>query len=91
MIYALVAVAVVALGFYVDLSRTDFMLVMIAIALVFVAETFNTAIERLTDLVSPESHPLAAQAKDLAAGAVLIASIAAAVIGAMVFLPLVVL
>ena len=51
------------------------------------AELVNTAIERLTDLASPTRHPLAGQAKDVAAGAVLIISIAAAIVGGVVFIP----
>jgi diacylglycerol kinase len=58
-----------------------------AIALVWAAEALNTAVELLTDLVQPERHPLAGRAKDAAAAGVLLASIGAAVIGALVFLP----
>jgi diacylglycerol kinase len=54
---------------------------------VVVTEILNTAIEHLTDLVSPEFHPLAKKTKDAAAGAVLIASIIAVIIGLLVFLP----
>lgn len=57
------------------------------IGLVFTAEIFNTAIETLTNLVSPEWHNLAGKTKDLAAGAVLAASITAAIVGSIVFLP----
>jgi diacylglycerol kinase (ATP) len=55
--------------------------------LVLTAEGLNTALEFLTDLVSPEYQPLAEKAKDVAAGAVLVASLAAGVIGAIIFLP----
>ena len=51
------------------------------------AELFNTAIESLVDLVSPEYDEMAGFAKDVAAGAVLVAAIAAAVIGAIIFTP----
>jgi diacylglycerol kinase (ATP) len=51
------------------------------------AEAFNTALEFLTDLASPEPHPLAGKAKDVAAGAVLIAAIMAVIIGVIIFLP----
>jgi diacylglycerol kinase (ATP) len=61
--------------------------VVAAIGLVWTAEGLNTALEFLTDLVSPEYHELAGRAKDVAAGAVLSASIAAGVIGAIIFLP----
>jgi diacylglycerol kinase (ATP) len=59
----------------------------LAIIGVWLAEALNTAIEFLTDLVSPEFHPLAGKAKDVAAGAVLIAAIGAGVIGMFVFGP----
>jgi diacylglycerol kinase len=59
-------------------------LVVVAIALVLVAELVNGAIETVIDLVSPESHPLAGRAKDVAAAAVLVAAVAAAAIGALV-------
>ena len=55
--------------------------------MVLAAEGFNTAIERLVDLVSPDYHPIAGDVKDIAAGAVLICAIAAAIIGIIVFLP----
>ena len=58
-------------------------------ASVWIPETLNTAIEFLTDLASPEFHPIAGQVKDLAAAAVLIAALGAAVVGVIVFLPLV--
>ena len=48
---------------------------------------FNTAIEYLTDLVSPEMHPLAKKTKDVASGAVLIAALIAVVIGLFIFIP----
>jgi diacylglycerol kinase (ATP) len=56
-------------------------------ALIRIAETLNTAVERLTDLVSPEYHPLAGKVKDVAAGAVLVAMLAAVSIGLVVFGP----
>ena len=87
-IHLLAAGLVMTLGVVLNVSKRDFALLAFAITLVFVTETINTAIERLTDLASPEHHPLAAQAKDIAAGAVLLASIGAMVIGAIVFLPI---
>jgi diacylglycerol kinase (ATP) len=55
--------------------------------MVLAAEGFNTAIERLVDLVSPDYHPIAGDVKDVAAGAVLICAIAAAIVGMIVFIP----
>jgi len=65
----------------------EWCLVILAIALVIACEAINTAIEFLTDRVSTEPHPLSGKAKDVAAGAVLISSAGAAVIGVMIFGP----
>ena len=78
-------VLVVGLGFYLDLNHLEWALVALASAAVWSAELLNTAIEALTDLVSPEYHPLAGKAKDIAAGAVLLAAIGAVVVGLIVF------
>lgn len=86
-IHAVATVAVVAAGFYFGLARVEWALIVFAIALVWTAEAVNTAIECVVDLVSPERHPLAGKAKDAAAGAVLVAAIGAAIIGACVFGP----
>jgi diacylglycerol kinase (ATP) len=59
----------------------------LAIALVWVAEAFNSALEALADAVHPNRDPRVGRSKDLAAGAVLVAAIASAVIGALVFGP----
>lgn len=75
------------LGLYLEISPTDWALICLASGLVFAAEAFNTAIEIDIDLTSPEFHPYARDTKDVAAGAVLIASIAALGIGLLVFVP----
>lgn len=69
------------------LSPPEWALLTMAIALVLVTETVNTAIETLTDLVTTEVHPLAARTKDVAAAAVWLAAVAAALIGALLFGP----
>ncbi len=79
-------VAIVA-GFYFAISKTEWCLIVGSIAAVLSAETFNTAIEHLTNLVSPDYHILAKKTKDAAAGAVLLIAIGAAIIGLLVFLP----
>ena len=82
MLFHLVAaifVLVVALVFRLTLN--EFALLALAITLVLFAELVNTAVEVVVDLVSPEFHPLAQRAKDVAAGAVLIASVGAMVLG----------
>ncbi|HKK00758.1 MAG TPA: diacylglycerol kinase [Desulfuromonadales bacterium] len=84
-IHFLAAVAVLLLALAVHLSALEFVLLALAVTLVLFAELFNTAIEALVDLVSPDYHPLAGRVKDVAAGAVLVASIGAAVIGYLAF------
>jgi diacylglycerol kinase len=86
-VQALVALAVAALGLWLDVGRRDWALLVLAIGLVLSAEAMNTALEALADRVAPERHPLVAKAKDVAAGAVLIAALAAAVLGLLVLGP----
>ena len=85
--HALATVVVIGLGFYCRIGRLEAALVALAVAGVWTAELMNTAIEALTDLASPSFHPLAGKAKDVAAGAVLLAAIGALVVGALVFGP----
>jgi diacylglycerol kinase (ATP) len=85
--HAVATVLVIGLGFYCRLSATEWALVALAVASVWAAELFNTAIETLTNLVSPGYHPLAGRAKDVAAGAVLLAALGALVVGTLVFGP----
>jgi diacylglycerol kinase (ATP) len=88
-VHLAIAVAVVGAGFGFEISRMEWVAIVAAIGLVLVTEGLNTALETVVDLVSPEWHPLAGRAKDIAAGAVLLAAIAAAVIGGLIFGPLV--
>lgn len=85
--HAVATFIVLILGAVLPLTRTDWALLVLAIGAVWTAELLNTAVERLTDLVSPEPHPLAGQAKDVAAAAVLATAVAAAVVGALVLGP----
>lgn len=80
-----VALIAVALGFYFDIARTDWLLLILATGFVLSAEAFNTAIEIDIDLTSPEFHPYARDTKDVAAGAVLISAITAGLIGIGIF------
>jgi diacylglycerol kinase (ATP) len=86
-IHAGAALVALAAGWYFHITRLEWCAVVFAIGLVLVAEGFNTAVEAVVDLASPEHHPLAGRAKDVAAGAVLLAALAAAIIGCLVFLP----
>lgn len=86
-IHALATIAVVAVSFYFHLSRAEWCWIILAVISVWTAEAFNTAFEFLTDVASPEFHPLAEKAKDVAAGAVLITAIGSVLIGIVVFGP----
>ncbi len=86
-IHLLATAAVLVCGFYFGLERWEWVAVTISISLVWLTEALNTAAEFIVDLVSPEYHPLAGKAKDVAAGAVLIASIFAVIVGGNIFLP----
>lgn len=85
--HLIVTVLTIIAGFLLDITRTDWMIVILCIGVVIAAELFNTAIEKLVDLVSPERHPIAGQVKDIAAGAVLVCAATAAIIGLVVFIP----
>lgn len=86
-IHAVATVAVAALGMWLKISHADWLALVAAISLVWVAEAVNTAIEFTVDLVSPEYRKLAGWAKDAAAGAVLLAALGAIVTGALIFGP----
>lgn len=86
--FHLIATAVVVIaGFTLGITRTEWTVILLCIGVVIAAELFNTAIEKLVDLVSPERHPIAGQVKDIAAGAVLVCAAAAAIIGLVIFIP----
>ena len=85
--HLIAAMAVIIAGFVLGITRTEWIMVVMCIGTVIAAELFNTAIEKLVDLVSPERHPVAGQVKDIAAGAVLICAVAAAIIGLIIFIP----
>lgn len=89
-IHAAATVVVVAAGVILGLSASEWCWIVLAIGSVWTAEALNTAFEFLTDVASPDFHPLAEKAKDVAAGAVLLSAIGAAIIGALVFGPKVV-
>ena len=86
-IHAIATVGVVAVGLFFRLSRWEWCGIVLAISTVWTAESLNTAFEFLADAASPSFHPIVRDAKDVAAGAVLITAIAATVIGAIIFWP----
>lgn len=81
------ALTAVALGFYLDIRIVEWLFLTYAIGSVLIAELFNTALERSVDLSKPGFNLLAGTAKDIAAGAVLVAAIQSVIIGIMIFGP----
>jgi diacylglycerol kinase (ATP) len=86
-IHAAATVTVVGAGLVVGLSGSEWCWIVLAIVSVWTAEALNTALEFLTDVASPAAHPIAGKAKDVAAGAVLLAAAGALVIAVFVFWP----
>jgi diacylglycerol kinase (ATP) len=86
-IHAAATLAVVAAGLALGVSRLEWCLLVAAIAAVWTAEAFNTALESLADAVKPDRDPSIGRAKDAAAGAVLATSIGAALVGLLVLGP----
>lgn len=84
-IHLLASILVISAGFYFNISSSDWNWIILAISLVWVSEAFNTAIETLVDLASPEIHPLAKKVKDIAAAGVLIAAAFAVFVALKVF------
>jgi len=81
------AICVGISGWYFEITATEWAVIALTIAVVIAAEAFNTSLEYLTNLVSPDHHPLAGKVKDLAAAGVLITAIGAAAVGLIIFLP----
>ena len=86
-LHLIATLVVVAAGVALNVSGEDWRWLVVAIVLVWTAETVNTAFEHLCDVVSPEFHASVQKSKDIAAGAVLIAVIGAVIIGLQVFVP----
>jgi diacylglycerol kinase (ATP) len=84
-IHFAVAILVLVAGIVWKLSRAELLILIVAISLVILAELFNTALETVVDLVTTDYHPLAKVAKDVSAGAVLVAALSAALIGVVLF------
>jgi len=86
-IHSVVATLIIIVGLWLELPARDWAVLVLTIAMVFTAEFINTAIEAVVDLASPVHHPLAKVGKDVGAGAVLIAALAAALIGLLILGP----
>ncbi len=85
--HLIVAILVVVAGFVFNITKAEWAAVVICIGMVITAELFNSSIERLVDMVSPQWQKIAGEVKDIAAGAVLVTAAAAAIVGIIVFLP----
>ncbi|MGH2581502.1 MAG: diacylglycerol kinase family protein [Anaerolineales bacterium] len=86
-LHAVITLTVLAISFWVQIERTDWALILLTTALVWLAEFFNTAVEVVIDLVTVEEHPLAKIGKDIGAGAVVIAAAIAVIVGLLVLGP----
>lgn len=86
-IHTVIAIFVVIFGFVFQISYIEWLVCLVLIGLVLMAEFFNTAIEFVVDLASPDIHPLAKLAKDTASAGVLMMAIISAIIGFIIFVP----
>jgi diacylglycerol kinase len=86
-LHVLASIVVLAMAYGFEVTRMEWCLLILCIGMVWVAELFNTSIETLTDLVSPDHNVLAGKTKDIAAGAVLMAAITAVAVGLFIFIP----
>src|SRR5690554_939370 len=85
LIHYIIAILVLGLSLFFDFTRVEFLLLLFAISLVLTLEMINTAIEKTVDMVTKEYHHYARIAKDISAGAVLIASVNALIVGYLLF------
>ena len=86
-VHLFAAIVAIVLGFVLDISRGEWMLLTIVIGLVLALEAVNSAIEILCDHLVPEKNEAIKKVKDLAAGAVLIAAITSFIVGLLIFIP----
>jgi diacylglycerol kinase len=83
----LATVVVIYAGFYFTISINEWVIIIFSIALVWSAEAFNSAIERICNKISPEKDPTIKTIKDMSAAGVLFLAVASAVAGGLVFIP----
>lgn len=86
-VHCCAAVGVIIAGFFFGISSTEWMIISINIAVVTGFEMLNTSVEKICNLVHPQHHPFVKIIKDVAAGAVMLAAIAAVVCGTIIFFP----
>jgi len=82
-----IGILMTILGFYYQISTTEWILQILCIALILALEGVNTAVEEIADFIHPEHHTKIGLIKDLAAGAVFIFAIAASIIGCLIYIP----
>ncbi|WP_449537017.1 diacylglycerol kinase family protein [Ferdinandcohnia sp. Marseille-Q9671] len=85
--HLLFSILVICCGFFFEIARVEWIIIILLIGGMFTVELLNTAVEKVVDLVTSEFHPLAKQAKDIAAGAVLMYAMIAVIIGIILFAP----
>lgn len=86
-IHFIIALLVLALSYFLQISKQDWINIIILIGLVFTVELTNTAIEVVVDAFVDREHPGAKLAKDISAGAVLVVSLVAVIVGIIIFSP----
>jgi len=86
-LHLVATIAVIVLSIWIKVTTAEALVLVFAIGFVWVAELFNTAIEKIMDLISLQKHPQIKFIKDVSAAAVLIASITAAIAGFIIFIP----
>lgn len=82
-----IALVVTGAGFYFNISNTEWMIQLVAIGMVMGIEGLNTAVEKLSDYIQPENDPKIGFIKDISAGAVMIVSILASIVGLLIYVP----
>ena len=86
-IHLLATAIIIIIGFALKISQSEWCFLAVCIGMVLMAEAVNTAIEFVVDLVSPDHHPLAGKAKDVAAGAVLLSVIFCGIVWGIIHIP----
>jgi len=86
-LHLLAASLAIAMGFILGISRAEWMILIIIIAMVFITEILNSAMESLADYVSPEYSSIIKRVKDFCAAAVLLSAITSVIVGLLIFLP----
>ncbi len=90
-IHLLAVIIVIAIGFAVNITVREWLIIIFCMALVVIMEMINTAIEKLCDIVYKDIHPAIKMVKDIAAGAVLVAASCSLIIGGIIFIPKVII